>query len=272
MMIEKNMNKCEWCDTTYEKDTRFCSKSCQAKYARSKRKNSAHTKYNDPIYKERQRIAKIKSNLIRYGHDITINIICKCCRTPFSYTYKSKNTNPNKILCSSGCAGIHNGRMTAKARSIKAKNDPNFGFKNPAHRRKAIEASLNSPNNDKRMSSKSERMIRYALKEIDPIWAAHRLIVNKAVDVLHKDLKIIVEYDGPTHFRKIFENFEMQQAKDIVAEEWALANGFKFYRISDHYFKDVWKSDASIVVDDIYQFISSNDKILKRYTGHEKTW
>lgn len=147
-----------------------------------------------------------------------------------------------------------------------------IGFKNPSHLEKCLSIQATLPT--ARNSSIGERAIRNALQEKDETWQAHRQIAGKAVDILNHKLKIIVEYDGPTHFRNIYgaEKLQEQMEKDTNVEQWCIENGWKLYRVSENYFVNQCSRNTNTVVADIYNFINDTSSVLKKYVGDEKTY
>jgi very-short-patch-repair endonuclease len=271
------MKNCLFCDTYIEEYKHTCKNaSCRGKYARSCRKSVlAHTKYNDPIYKQRQKEAKIKSNLNRYGPIIEIRSRCRNerCQEEFTVKYREKTGLRHSGFCCQTCANTVTG-LKCRDKLKDVYNDPNWGFKNKEHQVKATELSMQTPKNDRRMSSQGERDIRSFFKNKDPDWSAHRIIESKAVDLLHKNKKIIFEYDGPTHFRDIYKDgsFEDQQQKDNETMLWVRNNDYKIYRISELYFIKVFDRIAANVFEDVEDFLKTNDRVRIRYLGGEEKY
>ena len=279
------MKQCLQCDTQYQNDSsKFCSKSCQGKYARKHRKDNRHTKYNDPKYRQKLRESKAKRDEEKLGKLIIEDRECRNsdCSNMFHIEYRerSKGDVRDKIYCSRKCAmiilgplnGIKSAEKTRRTLQKLAANDPNHGFKDKAKQQYASDKALKSLNS--RNSSKGERAIREVLKLSDLAWKAHRPVENKAVDLKNDKLKIVVEYDGPTHFRDIFglEKLKIQQEKDIRVNIWCKDNSWKLYRISEHYFISMFERDPQKVVDDIDNFLKSVENVRKRYTGQEKSY
>lgn len=245
-----------------------CSRKCHNQKLANKRN------YKDPIYLSKAIEAGKRNNKKRFNTNIVKEtIICPNCGTIFSFEYNANNPKSRKRkYCSTTCGAIQNGK-TGRTKIVKlAKSDPNWGFKNRKHQKRAAELAMLSPNVDRRRSSRPERELRKALKEIDSNWKAHRIIEHKAVDIINHDLKIIVEYDGPTHFRDIWGTLEQQQKKDKAVMQWAKENRYKVYRISDAYFIKKLNKNVEWIINDILHF--SNLKINKRlrYLGDEESW
>lgn len=94
-------------------------------------------------------------------------------------------------------------------------------------------------------SSKPEKKLRAFAQSLNPnfkgnqqIKSVNHFFVNKTnsrqVDILDKDKKIILELDGPHHFKPIFgeEVLKRNQEKDLELDKYCLDKGFILIRIS----------------------------------------
>ena len=262
--------QCPICPTKFTKGIgECCSRKCHNQKLANKRN------YKDPSYLEKAIKAGKENNRKRFNTNIIQEtLICIYCNTIFQAEPRNINNPKSKQrkVCSKKCGAMHNGK-TGRDKIIKlAKEDPNWGFKNKEHQKRAAELAMQSPNVDKRRSSKPERALRAALKEIDTNWKAHRIIEHKAVDLINHNLRIIVEYDGPSHFRNIWDKLEEQQRKDKETIKWSELNGYKLYRISDSYFVNKLSKNTNLIVKDIYQFLTITESKRFRYLGNETSW
>ena len=100
---------------------------------------------------------------------------------------------------------------------------------------------------------------------------------RKRYDIVLKDKKIIIEVDGPQHFKDIsnWKSYEETYKNDLYKEEIAHNNGYRVIRISQEY---VWNRQfkngktewfdhlvKSINYETERQFISDEDEYLRRY-------
>jgi very-short-patch-repair endonuclease len=266
------MKKCIACLKDFEGTGfgSFCSRSCHGRTMRSKRKNNRHTKYNDKDYINQLSKKAIESNKNRFGEEIIEDVVCKNCGRVFQNSHRKNCKKKIRKFCSRNCSNRspkdHKNKkeLIQKFKDIASKRE-NWGFKNEEHRQTVVA-------NNARNSSKGERKIRNLLKSLDNNWKCHRNFNGKAVDLSNATLKIIVEYDGPSHFRNIYGNLEQQQQKDKNVNEWAILNNWKIYRISDHYFQKIINQDLQVVTNDIEMLKITDINIFYRYSGEEEKY
>lgn len=90
------MNICNWCDQPNNTNNKYCSRSCSAKYARSKRKNCAHNKYDELA--EKARIIREKK-IKKYNSKPKI---CLNCDSPINFKNKAGK------FCGYSCSAKYN--------------------------------------------------------------------------------------------------------------------------------------------------------------------
>ena len=274
------MKMCSFCFQLYldKGYGQCCSKRCHNRLIRRKRKNEGHNKYDHPDYIRQQRESSLKQNENQYGKLITEERKCAYpeCEELFTVIYREFGAYSEQKYCSKRCSAIHIGQSTAEktAETLRemAKNDENHGFRDSKKREIALIAADKALKS--RSSSKGERSIRKSLKEMDTNWKAHRLVETKAVDLKNNPLKIIFEYDGPTHFRVVYTEakFKSQQEKDKNVYEWCKNSGWRLFRISEQYFIDVFRRNSDKVVENMIEFIDSDDQFRFLYTGNEENY
>lgn len=109
---------------------------------------------------------------------------------------------------------------------------------NPEEFQKIITKSL------QKSSSRPEKLLFEICKEIfgestvSQFQVQHILIPNKTkrarIDIANKDNKILVEFDGPFHFKPILgmDNLALRIARDEAVEKYAIENDYVLIRIS----------------------------------------
>jgi very-short-patch-repair endonuclease len=71
------------------------------------------------------------------------------------------------------------------------------------------------------------------------------------VDIAHREKKILVEFDGPFHFRPIAgqEHLERRRMRDLAVEKYAVEHGYLLIRVSyDAYSKGQFTDEAKRVI------------------------
>lgn len=116
----------------------------------------------------------------------------------------------------------------------------------------AIEKAL------KTSSSRPEKILFGICKEIwgegtiTQFQIRHSLIPTKShrarIDIANKALKVLIEFDGPFHFKPILgeEHLKYRKSRDFAVEKYAIENGYVLVRISYDLF-DGKKFDESVL-------------------------
>lgn len=107
-------------------------------------------------------------------------------------------------------------------------------------------------------SSRPEKLLFEICKEIfgddtvSQLQIRHPLIPTKShrarIDIANKCLKVLIEFDGPFHFKPIMgeEHLNVRKARDIAVEKYAIENDYVLIRISYDLF-DGKKFDESVL-------------------------
>jgi len=220
------MKKCEICGETFEKHSLYA--------------NHVRWKHKKPSTENLSK-AMIKNLEKRFGKWIIETVKCFHCDNLIEIKYREGNKK-EKYFCSRSCANKRNHSKETKEKISKTtlKN-----WENDEFREKTLKQF--QTDNNKRFSSKGEREIREKLKIVfgDNVLAHRNIKLNenlsKAVDIQIKEQNVIIEYDGIWHFKKVKEehNFELQQMKDKLLNEYCIKNKIKLIRIKeDVYFSD----------------------------------
>jgi very-short-patch-repair endonuclease len=96
---------------------------------------------------------------------------------------------------------------------------------------------------------------------------------RKQIDLMDKDLKIIIELDGPQHFRPIHgeDTFKKVVEKDLELERYCVGNGFTLIRVSysEYLYKPSIKNFNEECLNKIKNILTNNKpgihKIGKEY-------
>lgn len=253
---------CNVCQQEFSKGIgRSCSRLCHNRSINRARN------YADPVF---------IANMRKSKNAEPVEKACVACGVLFT-VYARTKTGPNskRKFCSRKCAHtfnattnlalLHTEKINAKRKETarrKIQQGQKWGFLDLTESDRA-DRLLKS----QRHSSAGERIIRAALQQQDPEWKAHRKVGRKAVDLINHHLRVVVEYDGEWHFRKLHElhNFEQVKAKDQETEQWCTEHNYTLYRISENYFKRTLDSNVQLVVDDIECVFDGTDSVVKRY-------
>jgi very-short-patch-repair endonuclease len=74
------------------------------------------------------------------------------------------------------------------------------------------------------------------------------------------DYKVIIEYDGEHHFRKIYDNYNFVVEGDMLLENWCLKNNCRLIRVDEI----AYKKDRSKVIELLNDsIIHGKEKIFK---------
>jgi predicted nucleic acid-binding Zn ribbon protein len=216
--------KCKNTECNKEVDGKYyCSLSCRNvyvnKYLRDYSKNGAG------ISKEKQYLANPK----------------KCISCSSVIEYKKRRNN----FCSKNCSASNNntGRKHSEKTKIKIRKITSISilkkWKDPEYIKKSL---VN--HGKRRFNSKGEIEVReYFMKKFpEHKWTSGGFIDignerMTTVDMVSKELKMCVEYDGIWHFKDINGQLEKKQLKDKLLNEWCANNGYRIIRISEEYYK-----------------------------------
>lgn len=178
----KNPSKCSYCDTVlpYKKrKSKFCSKSCTASYTNKNRKISElHRKKTSKTLKERGKVNYLKNPKK-----------CKMCKSIIPYEIKRRKT------CSDDCY--------KKSLIIGSRLGGKIGGK----------ASARIQSETRR--SKNEILFAEKCKEyFDSVLTNESIFNGWDADVIIKDIKVAVLWNGKWHYEKITEKHSVKQVQN----------------------------------------------------------
>lgn len=94
---------------------------------------------------------------------------------------------------------------------------------------------------------------------------------SKQIDILDKEAKILLEFDGVYHFRPIFgeDNFKKIKSKDLELNKYCLDNNYLLIRISQSCFIYKNINDFDIATKDKISYLIKNQKPGIHFIGSE---